>query len=191
MVQGNGVNYNYTYNANRLATVSNGHIDYYQYDGNGNTTSDGHKDFVYNQNQRLIKVEKHGKTLGEYIYNGNGQRGIKKTKEHDEHSGRDRDDDDDENGHHLTVFHYDLSGQLIEETTAKGKLIADYIYLSGKPLAMIRKQEHKDEIFYYHNDHLGTPKVMTDKLRKVVWKVEFDPFGNPLDDEREHEKKGR
>ena len=61
---------------------------------------------------------------------------------------------------------------------------------------MIRKQEHKDETFYYHNDHLGTPKVMTDKLKKVVWNVEFDPFGNEIgrdkdDDGDDHGHNGR
>ena len=80
-----------------------------------------------------------------------------------------------------TVYHYDLSGQLIEETDGDGKLIADYIYLSGKPLAVIRKQSNQEETFYYHNDHLGTPKVMTDKLKKVVWNVDFDPFGNEIE----------
>ena len=198
--QTNGEHYTYNYNANRLMTVTNGHVDSYQYDNNGNTVSDGKKDFVYNQNQRFIRVEKHGRPLGEYVYDGNGRRTIKNT-EHENHSDRGERDDDD--SHHITVFHYDLSGQLIEETTANGKLIADHVYLNGKPLAMIRKQEHKDEIFYYHNDHLGTPKVMTDKLRKVAWKVEFDPFGNVVDDEenkhrdrdsgedREHEHHGR
>ena len=36
-------------------------------------------DFVYNQNQRLIKAVQSDKTLAEYRYNGNGQRVIKKT----------------------------------------------------------------------------------------------------------------
>ncbi len=185
LTQTNGMNNKYSYEANRLMTASNGHINYYQYDKNGNTTSDGQRDFVYNQNQRLIRVIKKGRVVGEYAYNGNGQRAIKKTKMH-EREEKEKDDDDEYD--HTTVFHYDQSGSLIEETTARGKLIADYIYLDGKPLAMIRKQEHKDEMFYYHNDHLGTPKVMTDKLRKVMWRVEFDPFGNVLDaDEPEHE----
>ena len=185
--QTNGEHYTYTYKANRLMTQSNGHIAYCQYDNNGNTTGDGKKDFVYNQNQRLIKAVKDGRTVGEYAYNGNGQRVIKKTKErkHDEHNSRDR-GDDDESDHHITIFHYDLSGRLIAETTAKGKLIADYVYLYGKPLAMIRKQEHKDETFFYHNDHLGTPKVLTDKNRKVVWNVEFDPFGNEIADDDDY-----
>lgn len=50
---------------------------------------------------------------------------------------------------------------------------------------MVRKQGNDEETLYYHNDHLGTPKLMTDKLGKVVWNVEFDPFGNEV------EQKGR
>ncbi len=58
--------------------------------------------------------------------------------------------------------------------------MADYVYLDGIPLALTRKQGNNEETFFYHNDHLGTPKVMTDKLGKVVWNVEFDPFGNDI-----------
>ena len=175
LAQGNGVNYTYTYSANRLTTASNGHIDYYQYDNNGNTTNDGSKDFVYNQNQRLIRSTESGKTLSEYVYNGKGERVIKKTGPANANSASSQN----------TVYHYDLAGRLIEETDGNGKLIADYVYLNNQPLAMIRKQANNEETFYYHNDHLGTPKVMTDKLRKVVWNVEFDPFGNEV------EQKGR
>jgi RHS repeat-associated protein len=173
--QTNGVHYTYSYQADRPMTVSNGHIDSYQYDQNGNTINDGQKDFVYNQNQRLIKATESGKMIAEYTYNANGQRVIKKTGPASTNSASSQN----------TVYHYDLSGQLIEETDGNGKLIADYVYLNGKPLAMIRKQSNQDEKFYYHNDHLGTPKLVTDKLKKVVWNVEFDPFGSEV------EQKGR
>ena len=157
-------------------------VNNYQYDNNGNTISNGKLNFIYNQNNRLMKAVADGKVIGEYTYNGKGQRIIKKTKSGD---GDDEGDDDGEYDHHI-VFHYDLSGKLIEETKADGKLIADYIYLNGSPLAMIRKQHYKEEIFFYHNDHLGTPKVITDKLKKVVWNVEFDPFGNELKNHGRH-----
>jgi RHS repeat-associated protein len=32
-------------------------------------------------------------------------------------------------------------------------------------------------IFYYHNDHLGTPNRMTDEGRTVVWSAGYEPFG--------------
>ena len=129
------------------------------------------KEFVYNQNQRLIKAIENSKILGGYVYNGKGQRIIKKTGSATTNSASAQN----------TVYHYDLAGRLIEETAGNGKLLVDNIYLGGQPLAMIRKQGNNEETFYYHNDHLGTPKILTDKLAKVVWNVEFDPFGNEVE----------
>ena len=34
------------------------------------------------------------------------------------------------------------------------------------------------EIYYYHNDHLGTPMAMTDENGTIVWKADYKPFGN-------------
>ena len=34
-----------------------------------------------------------------------------------------------------------------------------------------------ESIFYYHNDHLGTPQVLTDDNGEVVWKADYRPFG--------------
>ena len=35
----------------------------------------------------------------------------------------------------------------------------------------------KGKLFYVHNDHLGTPQVMTDENANIVWKAVYDPFG--------------
>jgi RHS repeat-associated protein len=32
-------------------------------------------------------------------------------------------------------------------------------------------------IHYFHNDHLGTPQVLTDRNQKVVWQADYRPFG--------------
>lgn len=32
----------------------------------------------------------------------------------------------------------------------------------------------------YHNDHLGSPGILTDSAGSVVWQEEFTPFGEPL-----------
>ena len=33
------------------------------------------------------------------------------------------------------------------------------------------------ETYYFHNDQLGTPQVVTDSQQQVAWKGEYDPFG--------------
>jgi len=32
-------------------------------------------------------------------------------------------------------------------------------------------------IYYYHNDHLGTPLAVTDESGQVVWRADYEPFG--------------
>jgi RHS repeat-associated protein len=36
-------------------------------------------------------------------------------------------------------------------------------------------------MYYYHNDHLGTPKRLTDVSGTVVWAANYEPFGNVLE----------
>jgi len=40
-----------------------------------------------------------------------------------------------------------------------------------------KTQNNSEEIYYYHNDHLGTPKVMTSQAGNVVWEAIYQPFG--------------
>ena len=96
-----------------------------------------------------------GVTKGEYTYNGNGQR-TKKTV-----SGT------------TTVFHYSQSGQIIAESNGSGTIIAEYVYLNSQPLAKIEQTN----VYYYVNDHLGTPQKLTDGTGMVVWAADYKPFG--------------
>jgi len=41
-------------------------------------------------------------------------------------------------------------------------------------LAMIRPGE---ALYYYHNDHLGTPQILTNDTGAVSWKAVYTPFG--------------
>ena len=40
-----------------------------------------------------------------------------------------------------------------------------------------QSQTPAEQIYYYHNDHLGTPRVLTDQTGAVVWDVDYTPFG--------------
>ena len=150
---------NYEYNANRLMGSAGGKVFTFGYDNNGNTIAENTRQYIYNQNQRLIKVTEGGVTKGEYVYNGNGQR-VKKTTTS---SG-------------TVIFHYDLQGKIMAESTATGIITADYVFLDGNPYAKIEG----NNVYYYHIVHLGTPQKMTNMAGSVVWEAEFLPFGEPL-----------
>jgi len=168
--QQNGSTVTYSYQGNRLATVTNGGVATYQYDPAGNTTFDGTRTLVYNQAQRLTRVLEGTTVKGEYTYDGKGRRTIKTgyVKQGKKTVAVRK------------VFHYDNRGRLIGETDENGSLVAEYIWLGDRPLAMVRKAGNKEQTYYYHTDQLNTPLKMTDKNSAVVWDVEFDPFGNEL-----------
>jgi len=150
----------YAYLANRLDNVvENGVPRSYGYDNTGNTIFDGSLQFVYNQDGRLRQVWQGGVLRGEYIHDGKGRRIIKRA------------------GGVTTIYHYDRFDRLIAETDGVGNLLVDYVYLDNRPFAQVRPGE---QVYYYHTDHLGTPKAMTNAARAIVWKVQTDPFGNEL-----------
>jgi len=147
--------YVYSTGTNKLASITGPAARSFTFDSNGNTATEGTREFVYNQNQRLIRVTDGAMTKGEYVYNGYGQR-VKKTVSGD-----------------TTVFHYSLTGQIIAESNSVGNISAEYVYLNGQPLAKIVEAN----TYYYHNDHLATPQKMTDASGTIVWAADYKPFG--------------
>jgi RHS repeat-associated protein len=115
--------YTYTYGTNRLIRVTGQTIKSFGYDNSGNITSEDARTYTYNQNNRLIRATENGLTLGEYAYNGVGQR-IKKVTDGTS-----------------TIYHYDRLGNLIAESDGTGKFQVDYIYLGGQPLAKIEIEQ--------------------------------------------------
>jgi RHS repeat-associated protein len=75
------------------------------------------------------------------------------------------------------IFHYDLKGHLIAETNQSGEMTAEYVYLGDQLLAMITKPGETEIVSYFHNDHLGTPQVLTNDSQTIVWKAAYTPFG--------------
>ena len=99
-----------------------------------------------------------GRFLGDYVYNAKGQRVKKAVNEQ------------------TTIFHFDQGGLMIAESASAGTITAEYAYLNGQPLAKIEN----NSVNYYHNDHLGTPVLMTDSSSNTVWQGESKPFGEPV-----------
>ena len=149
--------YAYITGTNILDTVTNTETTTYTHDANCNITGIGNKVLIYNQNNRLIRVEENSVVLGEYTCNGLGQR-IKK-----------------EAGGVTTVFHYDFDGNIIGESDLIGNFDKDYLYRGSSRLALVNVST--GEMYYYCNDRLGTPQILTDSTNTVVWEAEYKPFG--------------
>jgi len=150
--------YNYYPGTNKLNEVVTGTDTVtYTFDLNGNITGIGNKVLTYNQNNRLVMVEEDSVVLGEYIYNGLGQRIIK------EADGV------------TTIFHYDFDGNIIAESDESGNSDKEYLYRSSSRLALV--DVGTGELYYYGNDRLGTPQILTDSSNTVVWEAVYDPFG--------------
>ena len=148
--------YSYKPNSNRLAGVTGTSPVTFTFDANGNMATENTRSYTYNENQRLIKAAEASSTLGEYVYNANGQRTTKTV------SGV------------TTVFHFDQNGQLIAETNDSGSVLAEYVFLNGQALAKI----DSSGVNYIHTDHLGTPVVMTNASGANEWEIESKPFGD-------------
>ncbi|MHC4676619.1 MAG: RHS repeat domain-containing protein [Planctomycetota bacterium] len=149
--------YSYITGTNKLEKITGANSTTFTYDANGNTTGIGEKVLVYNQNNRLIRVEEDGATLGEYTYNGLGQRVIKEV-----------------NGV-TTIFHYDPNGKLIAESLPNGTITAEYLYMGNIRMAKVDVSTGK--VYYYLNDRLGTPQLMTDDTGSAVWEAAYKTFG--------------
>ncbi|MBN1103926.1 MAG: RHS domain-containing protein [Deltaproteobacteria bacterium] len=148
----------YEYAGNRLISVTDREQRPCTYDGAGNMVSDGFHDFAYNHSGRLVRVSKGGVVIAEYTYDGLARR-VRKTV-----SGK------------TTLFHYDRNHNLISETDSVGNPLRDIIYMNGERIAM-KLYGNQEGIYYFLNDHLGTPHMIIKSTGEIVWHAAYLPFG--------------
>ena len=79
-------------------------------------------------------------------------------------------------GAKTTYYLYDLENRLIAEISGSGTVLREYIWLEQEPLAL-REYELRPGLYYYLNDHLGTPQQLVDSQGTVVWQSASLPFG--------------
>jgi len=145
-----------TRNVVRDVTAATGELIDYNRNATGSTTRIGDDAYGYNRYERMSVATVDGERTT-YRYNGIGERILKTDANLSE-----------------TVYHYDLDGLLISESARDGSILAEYVYLDGQPLALLKG----DEIYYYHLNHLGTPQKLSDANQVVVWEGDYQPFGN-------------
>jgi RHS repeat-associated protein len=147
--------YTYQTGTNKLTHIEGTPPIDFGYDAKANITTENARTYVYDLSNQLIRVLENTNQVAEYTYNGAGQR-IKKVTQTE-----------------TRIFHYDLLGHLIAETNQTGQMLAEYVYLGDQLLSMIKPGE---AVYYYYNDHLGTPQVLTDDTQSIAWKAVYTPF---------------
>ena len=167
--------YSYDRNANRLSDTLNGATTLYDYepfsnrmslagsnpvvlDDNGNTLVLRDLSLSYSSDNRLIAAND-----ADYAYNGLGERVLKNTPTA------------------TRVYHYDPQGRLIAELNGGGQVEKVYIHFNNQPFAVIDYSNNpQGELYYIHNDHLGTPQALTNEAATVVWQAHYSPFGKAV-----------
>ena len=147
------INYGYSSTSNRLTSVDSTTIGY---DAAGNITDDGSQQYVYDDRNRMVGANQGVTALGDYYFNGRGERVIKTIGASD------------------AFFVFDQLGRLVAEADDTGSLIREYVYVQGMRMAITEGSS----IFYFHVDHLGTPQEITNSTGSGVWNADYEPFGS-------------
>jgi len=149
--------------SNQGAVTNTGTAQYsYDADGNRTTKTDttGETKFVYDESDRLVRVEKPaGTVLAEYHYDFFGRRmwkevaGVK------------------------TYFYYNEDG-LAAEFDSAGNVTKSYIFAPGSEWSTVPLALKDGSTYHYvHSDHLGVPQKLVKKNGAVTWEARYDLFG--------------
>jgi len=159
--------YSYETTSNRLSYIDNTTAGLatgtrnFSYDNAGNllqgTAENGtDQTYTYNKANRLTTAKAGINLLGTYVYNTLGQRMSKTYADGSKE-----------------LFHYDEAGQLIAVTNASGNTLREYIYNGNILVGYV----NAGIVAYVHNDHQGTPQVITAQNQNVLWMADYEPFG--------------
>ena len=73
----------------------------------------------------------------------------------------------------VTLSVHDLAGNRIAEHDDTGAVLREYIWLDGRPLAVVEG----GQTYWLHWDQIGRPAMATDSTGSVVWAASYLPFG--------------
>ncbi len=125
----------------------------------GYTTMIGSRTFGYSESGALVQASVGGTVVGTYSYRHNALRASKST------SGG------------TTLFHWDLFGNLIDETTSAGAPVRSYAWAESVAIAQWTGAGPTTPL-YFHSDHLGTPRIGTTSIGSADWRWDGNAFGS-------------
>jgi len=111
---------------------------------------------------RLIQVTKNGTIMAEYGYDPEGYRVVKRAK--------------GETIHYIFEGTEPVFEKRITDNTVK---IRSYVYALGRHLARVDGVigDTEAEIYFYHTDHIGSVRAVTNQAGEVVWNADYLAFG--------------
>jgi RHS repeat-associated protein len=148
--------YAYQAASNRMTSSPAGSVGI---DAAGNTTSVGSRSYTYSDGGRLVQALNSGAVVGAYVYRADGLRAAKTT------------------GAGTALFHWDLSGNLLEETSASGSVGIGYAWIESVPVVQWQSAGPVAPI-YLHADHLGAARIATTSSSTVAWRWDSTAFGS-------------
>jgi RHS repeat-associated protein len=187
--------YHYDANGNRVLAQENvpvaemGHTRKAHYDPESDAllTPAFDREYVWNAQGQLIAIRQGGRELARYRYNHQGLRIGKQTA--------------NEVVHTL----YNDERQRIADLDAHGRIIRQYIWLGDQLIATLDAQQPKalqapaegffaelaqtlqalwnsvtantDRLAFVHVNHLGAPVAATDEAGRILWQVDYAPYG--------------
>ncbi|HYL37952.1 MAG TPA: DUF6531 domain-containing protein, partial [Bryobacteraceae bacterium] len=156
---GSPATFSYTAHSNRLASLNAGGAQQtVGYTQAGNISNFQSANLTYNQAGRLATVTSGGGQTAQYTYDAFGKRLVRTGAMTA-----------------TTLFQYNSTGQLLEETDGQGIPLVDYLYVNGLPVATLSPATA--QIYFLHDDRLGTPQLATDSNQNAIWVASYGPFG--------------
>ncbi len=135
------------------------------YDADGNLAErrdeGGCWTYRYDGRGRLTAAWRNGRIAAEYAYDHAGWCVFKRT----------------DTG--TVVIHRDPWGCRVAESHSDGETRV-YLGPPGRPLACLVVRDGAVETFFWHSDHLGSVRAVTDVCGRLVARQDFDPFGNAV-----------
>jgi RHS repeat-associated protein len=148
--------FNYASGSHQLNSLSGGQTDTITTDFNGNVKAFSGNTLTYDAKNRLMTLN-NGTLTTTYSVNYLGERTEKS------------------NTNNTSYFIYSNSDNLLGDYDASGNTQNEYIYLNGNVVGLIQN----GNLYYVYDDHLGTPRAITDTSNNLQWTWEnAESFGN-------------